>query len=103
MLASRSSQTHPLMLSVLVWLAFLASGVADLKLIWLATGAITVSGPIVSACFSPDGSVLVTGHIRGEVCTWDRGSWQQLSRWQLHKSFVYALAVASSGRWIASA
>jgi WD40 repeat protein len=60
-------------------------------------------GCVESLAFSPDGSILLWGEMRGEVALWDLASDRLLFRKKLHTSNVMAVRFSPDGRFFASA
>jgi WD40 repeat protein len=60
------------------------------------------SGSVISVVYHPNGSVLATGNINGEIYLWQITDGQQIGKLYGHKDWVRALAFSPDGNLLAS-
>ncbi|MFN6518946.1 MAG: NB-ARC domain-containing protein [Nostoc sp. CreGUA01] len=59
-------------------------------------------GSILAVAFSPDGKVLATGGVAGEVQLWQVADGKLLSRWNAHTHWIISLAFSPNGQMLAT-
>ncbi|AFZ24332.1 WD40 repeat-containing protein [Cylindrospermum stagnale PCC 7417] len=59
-------------------------------------------GSILAVAFSPDGKVLATGGVEGEVQLWQVADGKLLSRWNAHTRWILSLAFSPNGQMLAT-
>ena len=57
---------------------------------------------VLSVAFSPDGTLLATGGVNGEICLWRVADGQQLRIFQGHTDWVWSVAFSPDGQTLAS-
>lgn len=66
-------------------------------------GKLRFDGAITAVAWSPDSTLLATGHVDGIVRAWDAGAVREIARLEHHIEVVPALAFSPDGRLLASA
>ncbi|MBD2214830.1 NACHT domain-containing protein [Nostoc linckia FACHB-104] len=61
-----------------------------------------IIGGVISVTFSPDGKLLATGDINGQLCLWQVADGKQLLTCEAHDSWTLAVAFSSNGQILAS-
>ncbi|NEQ95698.1 MAG: NACHT domain-containing protein [Cyanothece sp. SIO2G6] len=59
-------------------------------------------GAVSTLCFSPDGTILVSGDSVGHVCLWDFDSERCLTTFKAHASWIWSVTVHPKGTLVAS-
>ncbi|AVH68511.1 NB-ARC domain-containing protein [Nostoc sp. 'Peltigera membranacea cyanobiont' N6] len=59
-------------------------------------------GSILTVAFSPDGKVLATGGVAGEVQLWQVANGKPLLRWNAHTRWILSLAFSPNGQMLAT-
>ncbi|MBX9258211.1 NACHT domain-containing protein [Desmonostoc muscorum CCALA 125] len=59
-------------------------------------------GSILAVAFSPNGKVLATGGVAGEVQLWQVADGKLLSRWNAHTRWILSLAFSPNGQMLAT-
>ncbi|BAZ17189.1 WD-repeat protein [Calothrix sp. NIES-4071] len=57
---------------------------------------------ILAVAFSPDGKILVTGGVAGEVQLWQESNGKSLLTWKAHQRWILSLAVSPNGEMLAT-
>jgi WD40 repeat protein/transcriptional regulator with XRE-family HTH domain len=63
--------------------------------------AVTLGG-VISLAFTPDGEILATGDVDGNICLWNVADGKQLSILQGHRTWIWSVGFSPDGRILAS-